>query len=140
MKYFFSHHDPTIKYKRQYESAILFRDEAQKSQVSDFIKNDVPGKIATGVYPLKGFYEAENYHQKYFLRKHKHLFNEIKLDDRQVIDSPIAAKLNAYSAGFGTLSEFNDFFIKEHLVLSNESLEYMKDQIRIGPSLLECGI
>ena len=141
MKYFFINHDPTVKYKRQYESAILYRDDEQQAQIREFIKKDVPGEIATGVYSLKGFYEAENYHQKYFLRKNKRLFNELRLNDRQLIDSPIAAKLNAFNAGFGTMMGFDEYILSlKHLKISEESINYMKDQIRTGPLLAECGI
>jgi peptide-methionine (S)-S-oxide reductase len=54
----------------QYRSAIFYADEEQKKIAEAYIKQLDEAKvfsrpIATQVIPLKGFYAAESYHQKY---------------------------------------------------------------------------
>jgi peptide-methionine (S)-S-oxide reductase len=76
---FFATHDPTTLNRQgndvgtQYRSAIFYADEEQKRQSEAFIKelNDAKtfGKpVVTTLEPLGEFYEAEDYHQKYYAR------------------------------------------------------------------------
>ena len=77
MTVFFGTHDPTTLNRQgndvgtQYRSAIFYANDEQKRQAEAFIKelNDSKafGKpVVTTVEPLGEFYEAENYHQKYY--------------------------------------------------------------------------
>jgi len=74
---FFATHDPTTLNRQgndvgtQYRSAIFYADEEQKQEAEAFIKelNDSKsfGKpVVTTLEPLGEFYEAEDYHQKYY--------------------------------------------------------------------------
>lgn len=74
---FFAMHDPTTPNRQgadagtQYRSIILYTDKDQKMEAEGFIKklNEekvYPSPIVTEIKPLKDFYPAENYHQKYF--------------------------------------------------------------------------
>jgi peptide-methionine (S)-S-oxide reductase len=74
--YFAVAHDPTEVNRQgpdtgmQYRSAIFYADEEQKKIAEAYIKQLDEAKvfsrpIATQVVPLKGFYAAESYHQKY---------------------------------------------------------------------------
>jgi len=74
---FFATHDPTTLNRQgndvgtQYRSAILYANEEQKREAEALIKelNDSKafGKpVVTTVEPLGEFYEAEDYHQKYY--------------------------------------------------------------------------
>lgn len=79
LKVFFSvAHDPTELNRQgpdvgtQYRSAIFYTDEEQKRIAESYIQqlNEAKvfsGQIATQVAPLKGFYEAEDYHQNYLV-------------------------------------------------------------------------
>jgi peptide-methionine (S)-S-oxide reductase len=69
-------HDPTQLNKQgpdhgtQYRSAIFFQSDSQRvatlAHIAQLQKNGtVKGTIVTQVAPLKGFYEAEPYHQDY---------------------------------------------------------------------------
>lgn len=81
LKIFFSvAHDPTQlnrqgpDYGRQYRSAIFYKDDDQKRTAEAYIKQLSEAQIfkksiVTEVTPLKGFYPAEEYHQK-FCRRH----------------------------------------------------------------------
>jgi len=68
---FFASHDPTTLNRQgsdvgsQYRSIILYTTEEQKQKAEDFIENLGEG-IVTEVKPLGQFYEAENYHQRYY--------------------------------------------------------------------------
>jgi len=79
LKVFFAvAHDPTELNRQgpdigtQYRSAIFYADDEQKRIAESYIQqlNEAKvfdDKIATQVVPLKAFYEAEGYHQKYLV-------------------------------------------------------------------------
>lgn len=79
LKVFFATHNPTTKDKQggdtgnQYRSIILYTSEEQKKEAEEFIKKlekdkVFNGPIVTEIKPLDKFYEAEDYHKKYFER------------------------------------------------------------------------
>ena len=54
--------------------------------------------------------ENFSYHQKYLLRKHEWLVHALELtDDKELITSRVAARINGYVGGYGT--EVIDIFI-----------------------------
>lgn len=67
----------------QYLSAIFYADEEQKIVSEKVIKEleDMNYKVATSLYELVPFYEAEDYHQDYYDRHQKvpycHSYNKI---------------------------------------------------------------
>jgi peptide-methionine (S)-S-oxide reductase len=74
---FFTTHDPTTLNRQgndvgtQYRSAIFYADEEQKWEAEAFIKELNDSKafgqpVVTTLEPLGEFYEAEDYHQKYY--------------------------------------------------------------------------
>jgi len=78
LEIFFTNHDPTTLNRQggdvgtQYRSVILHSDEEQRETaekvIEDISKQGIwDGKIVTEIVPLKEFYEAEEYHQNYFL-------------------------------------------------------------------------
>lgn len=75
---FFKTHDPTTLNRQgndvgtQYRSAIFYHTDEQKQHAEDMIKkltdeNVFDKPIVTQVVPAATFYEAENYHQNYFV-------------------------------------------------------------------------
>lgn|SRR5690606_6930073 len=75
---FFVAHDPTqlnrqgVDVGTQYRSAIFYHDDNQKKRADFYIKQlDDEGaynkKIVTEVSPYEKFYEAEDYHQDYYI-------------------------------------------------------------------------
>ena len=80
LKVFFTvAHDPTElnfqgpDYGTQYRSAIFYANDGQKQVAESYIKaldeaKVYPKKIVTQVVPLKAFYAAEDYHQKFYDR------------------------------------------------------------------------
>ena len=80
LKEFWQMHDPTTPnrqgpdYGSQYRSAVFYHDKAQKeaaelmlSELQELKQND--HKIVTEIVPAGEFYEAEEYHQRYY-QKH----------------------------------------------------------------------
>ncbi|HMF77402.1 MAG TPA: peptide-methionine (S)-S-oxide reductase MsrA [Bryobacteraceae bacterium] len=76
--YFSVGHDPTELNRQgpdsgtQYRSAIFYMNEDQKKVAEAYIRqldeaHIFPKKIVTQVVPLKGFYEAEAYHQNFLV-------------------------------------------------------------------------
>jgi len=78
LEIFFKCHDPTTMNKQgpdngsQYRSAIFYFNEKQKKEAEKAKKDyaKVLGKnIVTSIEPAKEFYDAEDYHQKYYNKK-----------------------------------------------------------------------
>jgi peptide-methionine (S)-S-oxide reductase len=72
-------HDPTQLNRQgpdfgtQYRSAIFYRDAAQRTAAAAFVReltarHAYPRPIVTQIAPLRGFHEAEGYHQDYLQR------------------------------------------------------------------------
>lgn len=94
---FFATHDPTTKDRQgndtgsQYRSVIFYTNSEQQSDSHYYIhhleREKIFGsKIVTEVRPLEVFYEAENYHKKYFQNNPDKLYC-------QIVISPKLAKL-----------------------------------------------
>lgn len=78
LKKFWEIHDPTTLNRQgpdigsQYRSIIFYADEKQK-QAAEKSKQaeqkNYKNKIVTEIIPAKEFYDAEEYHQKYLMRR-----------------------------------------------------------------------
>lgn len=79
LKLFFEIHDFTQTNGQgpdigsQYLSAIYYEDESEKEMIENVIKEltNKGFKVATSVYEMVPFYEAEDYHQDYYERHQK---------------------------------------------------------------------
>lgn len=76
LEVFWHIHDPTSLNRQgadvgtQYRSGIYYADEAQKTTIKASLKEAqkmFSQKIVTEIEPLKNWYEAEEYHQNYFV-------------------------------------------------------------------------
>jgi peptide-methionine (S)-S-oxide reductase len=89
-------------YSRQYMEAVFCSDTAQEA-VAQRLGINAP--IVTGAR----FYLAEDYHQKYYLRHDRTLIAELAdYTPRELVESTIAARLNGYVSGRGTLAQLHD--------------------------------
>lgn len=111
-------------------SAIFYHDEEQKTAANELIKSKSEKSarpVQTVIQPAEQFYDAEDYHQKYALRRHTKLLSALNLSDKQIIDEPIAARLNGFLNGYGSLAQFErevgNMNLKESLV------EYLRHAI-----------
>jgi len=100
LEIFWQSHSPTYSSSRQYMSAIWYHDKAQKnaaesSKVAQSEKRHA--KIYTEIRPLGDWTNAEDYHQKYYLRHQPDIIDKCGLDSEDAIrDSPLATKLNGF--------------------------------------------
>ena len=106
-------HDPfRPAYREQYASLVLTHDD-QQAQVARIVSKrlelDHVRRLATRIEPLKHFYLAEDYHQKYYLRNDRVLFGEFRSmfcdDETALRESTAAARVNSYVAGEGTRAQ-----------------------------------
>jgi methionine-S-sulfoxide reductase len=120
LEIFWAAHDPTaLSYSRQYKGAVFFHNDAQQRlaiETRDRQAIRKGKKIFTEILPFHGFYLAEGYHQKHFLRMKPDLMKEFTAmypDEEDWINSTAAARINGYVAGHGTyqtlLSEVGSF-------------------------------
>ncbi|MBL8800291.1 MAG: peptide-methionine (S)-S-oxide reductase [Planctomycetia bacterium] len=92
---------------RQYMSAVFWHDEQQyalavRTREHEATRRGAP--ITTQLLPVGTFYLAEDYHQKYLLRRRGELFREFDAlypDWRELTASTAAAKVNGYLGGNG---------------------------------------
>ena len=102
-------HDPRWKaHKAQYASLVLAHDEQQLAVAQErtaHVSAALGVPLATRVEPLKQFWLAEDYHQKYYLRNDRSLSADFKAmfdgDEVAFRDSTAAARVNGYVAGSG---------------------------------------
>jgi peptide-methionine (S)-S-oxide reductase len=103
---FWSSHDPTRARRSQYRAELYCDDAscgaAERSAAALASRRGVP--IGTRVVPGARFFPAEAYHQKWKLRRHPLLWDELNhhyAGESETLASVAAAKLNAYVAGQG---------------------------------------
>jgi peptide-methionine (S)-S-oxide reductase len=106
-----SHHPGHAARSPQYKAAIFFHNDRQKA-LALRSKEEAAARIKSPVYtqilPAGKFSLAEDYHQKYYLRKTPVLLaglSEIYRTPAELVASTAAARVNGYLAGYGALAE-----------------------------------
>jgi methionine-S-sulfoxide reductase len=109
---FWNTHNPcAASSKTQYMTAVFFHNDAQKklAVASRDRESKKHGKrIATLLLPLKKFYLAEDYHQKYALKQRRDIFLELYAMYpvyKDFMHSTAVARVNGYLGGYGTAAE-----------------------------------
>lgn len=106
MNRFFEWHNAFREpYARQYMSAILWHGEEQEAAVDRAVmeRQDEKRKVRSELQPYRTFTWAEDYHQKYYLRRNKTVALELKErfpDYRDFVNSTAVARANACLGGF----------------------------------------
>jgi hypothetical protein len=88
-------------------SAVWYQDDRQKEiafATRDREAARAGAPITTEILPLANtaFYRAEDYHQKYMLRRNQALLRELQAqfpDPQALVDSTAAARINGYMGG-----------------------------------------
>jgi peptide-methionine (S)-S-oxide reductase len=89
-------------------SIVFYHNDEQRQIAISSKEHEVAKRgcnIITEIVPFSGFYLAEDYHQKYYLRHERGLFQELSAiypDIGDFIDSTAVARLNGYVGGYGT--------------------------------------
>ncbi|KAL4234662.1 hypothetical protein ACF0H5_006303 [Mactra antiquata] len=133
LKNFWAWHDPTSSHSRQYMSAIFYHNDEQRKlaeKTKAEHQSEIARPIATVISKAGPFYEAEDYHQKYILRRHSKIIDCLNLTDEELITSYTACRLNGYLGGYGTEESFNEE--KDQLDIPNSVVGYIQQQIRKG--------
>eukprot|EP01091_Cochliopodium_minus_P015216 TRINITY_DN5345_c0_g1_i1.p1 TRINITY_DN5345_c0_g1~~TRINITY_DN5345_c0_g1_i1.p1 ORF type:complete len:162 (-),score=52.60 TRINITY_DN5345_c0_g1_i1:48-533(-) len=99
---------------KQYMSAIWYSGEEQKKLANFSFEETQKGlgcQVFTKVLELSFWTNAEDYHQKYYLRKKKKLVNLLNFKtEEELRDSEIACKLNGFVSKRNFL--YNDFLLE----------------------------
>ena len=105
---FWQNHTPWEHRPVQYMSIIFVHsnEQEQAARKSLTLQEDTRHrKMVTEIRPYKRFYLAEDYHQKYYLRRIPELSFEllnIYPDSEDFVASTVVARINGYVAGFGS--------------------------------------
>jgi peptide-methionine (S)-S-oxide reductase len=108
-----SHNPRTEPTRRQYMAAAFYHDERQKQlaeETRDRIVAELGETVATQILPAEIFYLAEDYHQKFNLRRYENIYGELATvypTTEALISSTAAARLNGYVAGHGTREQLD---------------------------------
>lgn len=92
----------------QYRSVLLVQGEAQRAAARaslQRLERRVGRRVLTPIEDLGTFTRAEDYHQKYCLRRHREVARELLGrygEGDAFTDSTVATRLNAYLAGHGS--------------------------------------
>ena len=109
LEIFWAAHDPGQRsWSRQYRTAVFFHHQNQgrlaiETRDKEAARRKI--KIFTEILPFSGFYPAEGYHQKYYLRMKPDLLKEFTAlypREEDFINSTAAARVNGLLAGYGT--------------------------------------
>jgi peptide-methionine (S)-S-oxide reductase len=129
---FWSAHNPrSPSFSRQYRSAIFFHDAEQRRLAEESKKRiQKEGRVFTDIEPLRQFYMAEDYHQKYYLRGVDVLMRDLRArypGEREFVDSTVAARLNGYVGGFGSFDQLEREL--ESFGLSEKAERYLRTRV-----------
>ncbi len=139
---FWASHDPTTNSRsRQYRNVLFVHSEEQRGAAEasrSALALELGKWIETPIEPAGVFTRAEDYHQKYYLRHAGIVYEELAArypEDRDLVDSTAAARLNGYLGGNGTLEQLE----REAplLGLSDEALAVVRE--RVEAMQLDCG-
>ncbi|MBA2942602.1 peptide-methionine (S)-S-oxide reductase [Paenibacillus sp. CGMCC 1.16610] len=106
---FWSNHNPVNinDYKgRQYRSLVLYRDPSQLDIIRKVMANSEEqgkGTPDTEVAPFKGFYPAEDRHQKYYLKRYPDAIDKLSTlfpTEEALTNATLAARLNGLAKGY----------------------------------------
>ena len=127
---FWRHHNPNSRaWSKQYMAAVFYHDEEQKKLAEESRDREASKQkeeIQTKILPFTAFYRAEDYHQKYQLRRERNLlkeFEKIYPEDGDLVDSTAAARVNGYLGGYGTAADLKTDLSR--LGLSAEGSRYL---------------
>jgi hypothetical protein len=113
LSFFWESHRPASRsWRRQYLHAIFFHDARQEKEAlasKAATAQRLGATVRTEVLPLRAFTLAEDYHQKYLLKRESDLMRELtRIYPRHadLVNSTAATRLNGYVGGYGGPDRF----------------------------------
>lgn len=114
-------------------SAIFYHTLEQKDFAEKSFQKQLtrcPKTIHTLIAPAETFYNAEDYHQKYRLRAHKFVLDQLKLNDNEsLFNNPLAARLNGWLNGYGSIDQFVNEKQALGLAENEDLVQYLSREI-----------
>ena len=108
------HYAAEPPWSRQYMSIVLYHNDEQR-QIAIASKEREEARLGTSlvteITPFSEFYLAEDYHQKYYLRRMPDIMAELSAiypDFNDFISSTAVARVNGYALGYGTQETFEE--------------------------------
>jgi methionine-S-sulfoxide reductase len=129
-----SHRPDSRSWKRQYLHAVFHHDARQEQEALESktaLEDRLGRDVRTEVLPLRSFTRAEDYHQKYILKREPDLMRELSRmypNHTDLVDSTAAARLNGYVGGHGSPEQFRRE--SEGLGLSPEGRKKVENMVR----------
>jgi len=127
LKVFWQEHDYSRQpASRQYMNAVFYHTREQKEALETSLK-ELPGRVETEIARFSAFYPAEDYHQKFYLQRHREIKKELMSlypDFDSFVLSTSAARINGFLGGYGTSDDFERMF--SELGLPPEILKKIK--------------
>jgi peptide-methionine (S)-S-oxide reductase len=106
-----SNHNEYPSWSKQYKSIIFYHNDMQRMlalESKEREEKEREKKLYTEIIPFTRFYLAEDYHQKFRLRREYDMLEEFRLmypKEGDLINSTSAARVNGYLAGYGTYAD-----------------------------------
>ncbi len=132
---FWKSHGPSERsMSRQYMKAVFYHNEQQHELAmasKTAVEKKISSTVRTEVVPIRSFTMAEDYHQKFTLKPHSGLKNEMsKIYPRHqdFVASTAVARLNGYAGGHGTKDQLSKEI--DSLGLSAEGKKVLIDMVR----------
>jgi len=142
---FWASHEPGLDaWNRQYRNAVFALTPAQQAlaeQSRDDLRDRLKRPVLTAIEPAKTFFVAEDYHQKYLLRRAESLFADLRsryASEADLLFSTPATRVNGYLGCNGDLSNLESEVDSIGLSAGGrrELLAFVKDSCRApaGPT------
>jgi methionine-S-sulfoxide reductase len=105
--YFEKHHPAHPTYSQQYRSALWYANEEEHAAIDRHIRaleQQLGRQMFVDVEPVREFWLAEDYHQKYYVRSERTVvreFSAIYPAEEDFVNSTAVARANGYVGGYG---------------------------------------
>jgi peptide-methionine (S)-S-oxide reductase len=131
-----SHRPEGHGWSRQYLNAVFYHDERQR-QAAVASKAEVERRlgraVGTEVLPLRAFTPAEDYHQKYMLKRNSDLAREMSViypRHADFVRSTAVTRLNGYAGGCGSPAQLARDI--DRLGLSPQGRRILQERVRMA--------
>lgn len=145
LEIFWDSHNPTSQsWSRQYRNILFFHNKEQErlsEESRDRLASEKSRKIVTDLVQYRGFYIAEDYHQKHSLQNIRALMDEYRTfypKMKDLIDSTAASRVNGFLAGYGECESLEREL--DNLGLSDAGKNMLTEIVCGRKSSTSCGI